>query len=180
MPWVNIEASVNANPPSEREKREVLDYMGRRAKPRFYADENFPAIAAEILRSIGADVLTVQTARQIGHPDENHAANALRLGRVLITCDRDYLDDRRFPLVHCPALVVCDFGSGSRADVLSVFDCLTGIFKAPQFYDRWVKIDAKRKCWTECSRFQDGSTLRARYRLSKGGLQEWLEPPETG
>jgi predicted nuclease of predicted toxin-antitoxin system len=103
--------------PTEREKRQVHEYVRRRAKPRFYADENFPTIAIKILRRLGADVLTVRDLRRHGHPDENHTAEALRLGRILITCDRDYLDDRRFPLIHCPALIVCDFGSGTADDI---------------------------------------------------------------
>lgn len=41
-------------------------------------------------------MLTVVEAKKSGHPDENHTAEALRLGRVLITCDRDYLNERRF------------------------------------------------------------------------------------
>lgn len=57
--------------------------------------------------------MTVKEARLTGHPDENHVAQALRLGRILITCDRDYLDERRFPLIGCPAVAVCDFGSGT-------------------------------------------------------------------
>jgi len=174
MPWVNIEESVRANPPSEREKREVLDFIRRGAKPRFYADENFPRLATEILRRLGADVLTVQEARLTGHPDENHTAQALRLGRVLITCDRDYLDGRRFPLVHCPAIVVCGFGSGTAVEIRRTFNCLINVFKAPQFYDKWIKIDAGRDGWTEHTRFQDGSASRTRYRLFRGRLQEWV------
>src|SRR5437870_12833705 len=131
MAWVNIEAKVRGYPPSEREKREVDGLVARKAKPRFHADENFPTIATDILRLRGADVLTVQEARLVGHPDENHSANALRLGRILITCDRDYLDERRFPLIHCPAIFVFDFGVGSADEILQTFDCLQGAFTAP-------------------------------------------------
>src|SRR5437667_12108786 len=104
MPWIDLKNIAADDPPTEREKRQVNDYVRRRAKPRFYADENFPSVAIKILRRLGADVLTVRDVHRRGHPDENHTAEALRLGRILITCDRDYLDDRRFPLIHCPAL----------------------------------------------------------------------------
>jgi hypothetical protein len=112
MPWTHLRIAADDLLP-ERERRQVEDYVDRRARPRFYADENFPSVAIQILRQLGADVLTVHDARLRRHPDENHVAAALRLGRILITCDRDYLNDRRFPLVHCPALIVCDFGSGT-------------------------------------------------------------------
>jgi len=36
--------------------------------------------------------------------------------RILLTCDRDYLDERRLPLIHSPVIVVCNFGAvGSNA-----------------------------------------------------------------
>jgi hypothetical protein len=123
-----MEKIVADDPPSEREKRQVDDYIRRRAKPRFYADENVPTVAITILRRLGADVLTVHDARRRGHPDENRISEALRLGRILITCDRDYLDDRRFPLIHCPALIVCDFGRGTSEDIMRTFACLAGLF----------------------------------------------------
>jgi predicted nuclease of predicted toxin-antitoxin system len=175
MAWVNMEKLVAADPPTDREAREVDDYVRRKAKPRFYADENFPSTATTILRRRGADVLTVQEARCQGHPDENHAAEALRLGRVLITCDRDYLDERRFPLIHCPAIVVCDFGRGSAREILDTFDCLATIFAGPQFYDKWSKIDAKQESWTAYNRHLDGTTSRHRHRVCGGRIQQWLD-----
>ncbi|HEX4310602.1 MAG TPA: DUF5615 family PIN-like protein, partial [Acidobacteriaceae bacterium] len=53
----------------------------------------------------GAQVVTVQEADLRRHPDENHAAFALRYGYILLTCDRDYLDNRKFPLIHCSRLI---------------------------------------------------------------------------
>ena len=117
-----MEDLVADDEPTEREKRQVEEFARRKAKSRFYADENFPQLATAILRRLKADVLTVQANHRRGHPDENHAAEALRLGRVLITCDRDYLDARRFPLLHCPALVVCDFGRGTAGEIRDAFN----------------------------------------------------------
>src|SRR5712672_27076 len=142
MPWIDFEIPVG-DEPTERAKREINDYARRKAKPRFYADENFPQLATAILRELKADVLTLQTNRRRGHPDENQAAEALRLRRILITCDRDSLDEHRFLLIHCPALVVCDFGQGTDSEIRATFKCLGNIFSAPQFFDKWTKIDAR-------------------------------------
>jgi Domain of unknown function (DUF5615) len=174
MAWKDIREVVSTRPPTQREKRQVNDYIRRKAKPRFYADEDLPAAATAILRRMNADVYTAEDARRRGQPDENHLEEAQKLGRVLITCDRDYLDERRFPLIHCPAIVVCDFGSGTLAEILDVFSCLHGIFRAPQFFDKWTKIEAKRHGWTEYARFQDGSTSRMRFRVYRGRVQEWV------
>jgi len=173
--WIDIQDIDRDKEPTEREKRQVIDFARRKAKPRFYADENFPELATAILRRFGADVLTVRDARRRGHPDENHAAEALRLGRILITCDRDYLNERRFPLIHCPAVVVCDFGRGTAGEIRDTFKCLGTIFSAPQFFDKWWKIVASRDGWTEYVRHLDGTTARSRYRFQGRQIQEWVD-----
>lgn len=85
MPWVNVAESVAEDPPPPAEIRQGMDYLRRKAKVRFYADENFPAAATEILREMGARVVTVQEVGLRRHPDENHAAFALREGYILVT-----------------------------------------------------------------------------------------------
>jgi predicted nuclease of predicted toxin-antitoxin system len=142
---------------------------------RFYADENFPYLATRMLRRFGAQVVTVQEARLRHHPDENHAAYALRNGYMLLTCDRDYLDNRKFPLVHCPAIAVFDFGRGSPKEILDALQCLSSAFRLPQFYDKWLKIDATRDSWIENARYLNGATSRTRYRWLRRTLQEWVE-----
>ena len=77
MPWINLKIAV-ADEPTEREKQQVHEYARRRAKPRFYAEENFPSVAIEILRQLGADVLTARDVRRHGHPAENHSAAGCR------------------------------------------------------------------------------------------------------
>jgi hypothetical protein len=165
MAWTRVKDDMRTNEPTEREKRQVDDFARRKAKPRFCADENFPELAISVLRSLKADVLTVQANHTRGHPDENHIAEALRLGRILITCDRDYFNERRFPLINCPAIVVCDFGSGTLSEIQQTFRCMGAIFAVPQFFDKWCKIDVKRNLWTEHSRHLDGSTSTAKYRF---------------
>jgi len=175
MPWVNAVEIAKQNTPTKKEIEQIIDYRRRKAKAKFYADENFPTAAVRFVRSRGVHVLTAQEAERKGHPDENHAAFALKDGRVLLTCDRDYLDDRRFPLIHCPVIVVCDFGSGSSNEMRQTFRCLRTMFSVPQFFDKWTKIDAKRESWTENCRFLNGTTSRTRYRLYRGHLQEWVD-----
>ncbi len=174
MGWINLIDLVRANPPTQKEIEQVLEYRRKRARARFYVDENFPARATEALRSMGGRAITVQDSGHRGHPDENHAAYALKHGLILATCDRDYLNESRFPLIHCPAIVVCDFGSGSAKEIRETFTCLERILASPQFFDKWVKIDATPHSWTEYSRCLDGTTSRSRYRVYRGMIQEWI------
>jgi len=175
MAWIDTVEVARRTPATKKEWEQVLKYRQRKAKPKFYADENFPAAAVELLRATKVQVITAQEAELNGHPDENHAAFALKNGCVLLTCDRDYLDEQRFPLIHCPAIVVFDFGSGSLREMREAFKCLRAMYSTPQFFDKWVKVHAKRDCWSEHCRFLDGRTSKTRYRVHRGRLQEWVK-----
>jgi hypothetical protein len=68
-------------------------------RPRIYADANVPAgVVAYMRHRLHWDVLFVleeDTLRRA--PDVKHYKLAQQLRRTLVTIDRDYLDDRRFP-----------------------------------------------------------------------------------
>ena len=69
------------------------------ARPRIYADANVPAgIVAHMRLRLQWDVLFVVEEEALRRaPDVKHYRLAQQLGRTLITMDRDYLDDKRFP-----------------------------------------------------------------------------------
>jgi predicted nuclease of predicted toxin-antitoxin system len=169
--WVDFEAEV-AKP---KEAQQVFAYFKRKAKARFYADENFPEQAIALLREMGAKVQTSRQAGLNGRSDEDQLAYALRNGLVVVTCDRDFLDERRHPLIKCPAIFIFDFGSGTVDEMRRAFTCLAAVLRTPQFFDKWCKVDAKRDCWTEYFRHLDGSTSRAKLRPWRGRLQEWVD-----
>jgi hypothetical protein len=68
-------------------------------RPRIYADANVPAgLVAYMRASLDWDVLFVIEDEDLRRaPDARHYRLAQQLRRTLITMDRDYLDDRRFP-----------------------------------------------------------------------------------
>src|SRR5256886_13456118 len=70
------------------------------ARPRIYADANVPAgIVAHMRLRLQWDVLFVLEDNELRRaPDVRHYQLAQQLRRTLVTMDRDYLDDRRFPL----------------------------------------------------------------------------------
>src|SRR5262245_10007016 len=67
--------------------------------PRIYADANVPAgLVAYMRNRLGWDVLFVLEDDDLRRaPDVRHYRLAFQLRRTLVTLDRDYLDDRRFP-----------------------------------------------------------------------------------
>jgi hypothetical protein len=68
-------------------------------RPRIYADANVPAgIVAHMRTRLRWDVLFVIEEDDLRRAsDLRHYQLAQQLRRTLITMDRDYLDDRRFP-----------------------------------------------------------------------------------
>ena len=68
-------------------------------RPRIYADANVPAgLVAHMRQRLRWDVLFVLEEDDLRRaPDVKHYQLAQQLRRTLVTLDRDYLDDRRFP-----------------------------------------------------------------------------------
>src|SRR4030095_8477745 len=68
-------------------------------RPRIYADANVPAGLVAYMRGhLQWDVLFVLEQDDLRRaPDAKHYQLAQQLRRTLVTMDRDYLDDRRFP-----------------------------------------------------------------------------------
>jgi hypothetical protein len=69
------------------------------SQPRVYVDANMPAGVVAFMRTaLKWDVLFVIEHDDLRRArDHDHYAMARQLRRTLITLDRDYLDDRRFP-----------------------------------------------------------------------------------
>ena len=78
------------------------------ARPRIYADANVPAgLVAHMRTRLHWDVLFVVEEDELRRaPDVRHYQLAQQLRRTLVTMDRDYLDDRRFPLVSSGGVLV--------------------------------------------------------------------------
>lgn len=77
-------------------------------RPRIYADANVPAgIVAHMRGRLRWDVLFVLEEDDLRRaPDVKHYQLAQQLRRTLVTMDRDYLDDRRFPLADSGGVLV--------------------------------------------------------------------------
>ena len=78
------------------------------AQPRVYVDANVAAGLVCFMRStLHWDVLFVMEHDELRRArDHEHYRLARQLRRTLITLDRDYLDDRRFPLAECGGVLV--------------------------------------------------------------------------
>jgi hypothetical protein len=77
-------------------------------EPRIYADANVPAgVVAFMRQRLGWDVLFVMEHDDLRRAaDAHHYQLARQLGRTLISQDRDYMDDRRFPPAESGGVIV--------------------------------------------------------------------------
>jgi hypothetical protein len=77
-------------------------------RPRIYADANVPAgLVAHMRLVLRWDVLFVLEEDELRRaPDVKHFQLATQLRRTLVTMDRDYLDDRRFPPVESGGVLI--------------------------------------------------------------------------
>jgi hypothetical protein len=77
-------------------------------QPRVYVDANIPAGLVTFMRSeLQWDVLFVMEHDDLRRaPDGDHYRLARELRRTLISFDRDYLDDRKFPLAESGGVLV--------------------------------------------------------------------------
>jgi len=88
---------------------ELGAHAGRIAgQPRLYVDANMPAGVVAFMRTrLQWDVLFVIEHDDLRRaPDFEHYCRARELRRTLITLDRDYLDDRKFPPTQSGGVLV--------------------------------------------------------------------------
>jgi hypothetical protein len=78
---------------------ELAPHAARNTEPRVYADANIPSGVVSFMRTrLRWSVLFVLEHDDLRRArDIEHYRLARQLGRTLVTLDRDYEDDRRFP-----------------------------------------------------------------------------------
>lgn len=77
-------------------------------QPRIYADANIPAgVVVYMRQELGWDVLFVLEHDDLRRArDGEHYRLARELRRTIVTLDRDYFDDRRFPPAESGGVIV--------------------------------------------------------------------------
>ena len=163
MPWVPI-----PDPTPE----ELADSRKRfRKKPRFLVDE---ALGIEVARFLRDESFNVKYVGEVGleHRDDTEVfAFARRDDRLLLTHDKDFLNDRRFPPQGSPGVVVLAGGDGDQqAMATSLVMLLTIVAPLPEFY-RGTKVTITEAGEVRIRRRNDatGRAEEKRYRVQRNG-----------
>ena len=168
MFWEKIEQ------PSKRETTKFKRAFARRA--RFLIDEDLPEALAGALNRRGWNVRTVEDLGLKGRSDEEILAAALREDRMLLTQDRDFLDERRFPRHRNPGLVVLPGGSGnieSLVEALGVLLPIVGTYREV-FRGDYIQISTEGVL-SVTSLDKKGARQTRRYRFTAGEeAVEWV------
>jgi len=98
------------------------------ARIRFHLDEHIDPAIADGLRRRGIDVSTTAESRLLSADDSEHIALARSQGRVIVTCDADFLRLHRQGVPHA-GIVYCPRGRQAIGELLRylvlLWECLT-------------------------------------------------------
>jgi predicted nuclease of predicted toxin-antitoxin system len=103
-------------PLSDEEVSRILHEQRRRS--RFLVDESLGAEVTRLLRRLRWNVKDVYELGLAGHPDENVLAAAKADDRILLTHDRGFLDERRFPHHRNPGVAILPGAQGNEGALL--------------------------------------------------------------
>ena len=164
MPWIELPKLPDND----------VQEFGRqfKRKARFLIDESAGEGLARALRDVGWNAIFVSEVGLVSHADEEVFALAWREDRVILTHDRDFLDDRRFPYHRNPGIVVLPGASGQGTGMIeAVRDVLSIIGRFRDAY-RGEKIEiSEDQTWTvKGFDKQLGRHYKNRFRFGKHGV----------
>ena len=151
---------------------------GVEKEAKFYADENVDHSIVIVLRWWRRDVVTAQDIGATGQPDEYHYKYAFRAKRVLLTQDRDFLDNKRFPLAQTRGVVLFDVDSSSVSALSSAVRVVDGILAglAPILNESKLVVNAEQTVTRISRHYSNGEweEKKERYRFHDNGQDLWV------
>lgn len=92
----------------------------KKSKLQLYADECFPVPAVTYLKSLGYSIIHAYDKNFIQKPDQFHLLTSKKLGRVLITLDRDFNSYEIADLKSYPGVIIISAGSTTPLHIIKV------------------------------------------------------------
>jgi hypothetical protein len=160
-------------------KKEISEFEHRfRKKARFLVDENVDVGVSDAINELGWNSVTVGEVGLIGHSDEGVFAFAWNEDRMILTHDKDFLDNQRFPFHRNPGLFVLP-GEQGQGDYRDRAVALILLYVAP-YQDIYRGIKgwfSEDMVWTSTHfNRQQGRHIRSKLRLDKSGKAlQWIE-----
>jgi Domain of unknown function (DUF5615) len=102
---------------------------------RFHLDENCAKAIATALRRHGIDVTTTPEVGLLGAIDEEQAAHALSIGRVIFTQDRDFLRINASGSAHA-GIAYCEKDARSVGEIIEALVLIWDIYGPEEMANR--------------------------------------------
>jgi len=149
----------------------------REPRAKFLVDESLGAEVADALRGAGWNAVFAGDLGLLGRSDEDVFAAACREDRILLTHDRDFLNDRIFRPDRNPGLVVLPGADGEERTLIPALGGAVSIIGC--FRETWrgskVVIHADGT-WTVWHRTEGGRVRRTQYRFPLNRrVEEWVD-----
>ncbi|HDN67962.1 MAG TPA: hypothetical protein ENF86_03310 [Firmicutes bacterium] len=116
---------------------------GPHKKLKIYADANIPRIVIEVLRATGIPTESAVETGLSTHPDENIYQQAKKRRRVLLTMDRDFWDDQKYPLQKGPGIIFVDIPPDQPEKAIAGLEIFWVLFAKYFPLDYWKGIKAR-------------------------------------
>ena len=148
-----------------------------RKKARFLVDENMYGAVLKFLKQAGFNAVGISNVGLSGHADEDILAFAKRDDRVVLTHDRDFLDDRRFPLSQNPGIVVLPGAHGNSDALLSAIrHVIRTVGVSRGLWTATRVVVSQDGVWSVYTfEKSSGQIVSNRYRFTPRGMEYWTE-----
>ncbi len=170
MSWERLED------PEPEQRRELDRLFGRKA--RFLVDESLGEGMVGVLRALGWKAVGVEERGLAGHSDEDVYALAWREQLMILTKDRDFLDDRRFPPNRNPGVIVLPDGPvDAEGFVTALRSALGNIAPLSGAYKHSkITVDNNGEITIISRERTTGKMTRERFKVERGGaLYRWVD-----
>jgi predicted nuclease of predicted toxin-antitoxin system len=168
MPWITLDTK----------NVRVHQRRNGQVRVRFLVDESLGVDAVRVLQETGWNAKFVADLGLAGKDDTMVFAAAWKQRRVILTHDRDFLDNRNFPPHRNPGVVVFVVGASGEDDerLLRAFFLMQEYLKVfGQAYMIGTKIVFSDDEHLSIERKRAGSIRTARYWMPRTGeALEWL------
>ncbi|HLG30998.1 MAG TPA: DUF5615 family PIN-like protein [Candidatus Brocadiales bacterium] len=150
-----------------------VDPRPKTKKLKLCADASVPRSFVEALKDLyKIPVITAIESNIVTHEDNSILAWSKRNKRVLLTMDRDFWDDKKFPLQNIPGVIFIDVPPSDVDDGLEAFALIYRTLAISFPLDRWPNKKARvtPSKYLLKMRTQEGHLLQYEIKLVAGKL----------
>ncbi len=112
----------------------------KKPKLKLYADECFPVPVVTYLKSLGYSIIHAYDKNFVQKSDHFHLLTSRKLGRVLITLDRDFNSYETADLNGYPGVIIISAGSTTPFHIIKICTRLLKIISEDLVKESLIKI----------------------------------------